>query len=543
MQEGVEDAIYINYFGSDPEAAMLACDMYGVLPENLLYVPKEYFDEGDDSDQVVLVRYTLFERSRQGTFRQLLGAKRKLITEGRVKELWKERRLIHPDAPWYPTFLAAELEQAANTLDTESDEEDGGRIDERGMVKPPPPVRIELADAKKLSDSPSGAQKADGTAFYRLSSDPLTDDLPLEEKLSVASPFRLREEDLRMETARTGKVESSQITRKRQSGSPNLSRMTKRTSCPAAAPAKPRLPCVPMPLFPRSKSTLKRDEKELKLSRRRLNQYTTKTARKMETEESEEDSLEHEDILEVQSLMSDHNADEASSIASRQETAEVKLPRLPAGLKQFAAGERKYQEMEAMRRVAAAHVRNLQKRYRRGKEIDYEMEDVPELGTLEHKLQYQRSIGVCPTYEERVEMYEDQVQLRQEALLDEREAQWEREFELEEKQRRAEETLILARENQKGIIAEVQRTKRYIAKRQISAAERKHEWRLEKLLFDSAKKHAKAQEYLTEKAGNANQRRYEHDQEEVFRRRLHDKMREMEEGKSFDVRMISDFEL
>lgn len=135
--KGVPDHLYINFFGVEGKAAMLACDSCGFVPDELLFVAKKEFKRSpNDLDEVVLIRYTMYERQRQSKIYTLMGEKNRIIREGNIAAMWKERKRVTPDAPKLPKITKKQLQKAAEAVDTSSEDEND-RVDERGMICPP----------------------------------------------------------------------------------------------------------------------------------------------------------------------------------------------------------------------------------------------------------------------------------------------------------------------------------------------------------------------------------------------------------------------
>jgi hypothetical protein len=120
-----QDAIFVNFFGRDKEAAMLACDELGVWPSELLYLPKSVFVVTAPNEELASVRYTLRERSRQQTFRRLTALRTKYAADSsRLVELWMHRFQLMPDGPPIPDLDPVAVERAAAHDDTETDDDE-----------------------------------------------------------------------------------------------------------------------------------------------------------------------------------------------------------------------------------------------------------------------------------------------------------------------------------------------------------------------------------------------------------------------------------
>ncbi|AYU81686.1 hypothetical protein LdCL_320019500 [Leishmania donovani] len=534
-RDGVEDGIYVNFFGFDGKAAMLACDMYGILPANLLYLPKNMFlQTGDESEQVLLVRYTMCERSRQGTFRTLLGAKSKLMAEGKVEALWKERCRTLADAAPCPRFTEKQLEEAAAALDTDSESDEERQVDERGMLKPPPPLPPAPPFA---SDGPRGEAAAEAAATENDESPTPVTDTPFgraPDSEPLPPPPTQASSDAGGETRRGSgttatndnaalAVDAKRMTQELQNDwkqydvvkSLELSRTHKLCSQP---------PNIPQAYFPRLLETLNMEEKELAAAQKELSRYSKKAARRLRARQQERSS--------------------GPSAPGRS----TSLPPLSSSPLQNPAATHLHQsvelrnrrELDALHRVAQAHLRFLSERYEQGRSIDEKMEGVATLGTLEHMLKYQKSIGIAPELEDRIQTRMVREESRAALQQQLRESEWERAYAIEEKAQHAKEVLERERERTKGIAAEAQRTQRLITDWKQVAAHRQQETHLNSVLHRSAVRHAKADTFIETKRAAAGMSRYYHDQQEVHRRQLRDTIRDMMVSKKFSADGVAD---
>lgn len=117
MLQGVSDHLYTLYFGVHRKAAMLSCDVCGVVPSDMLFVPKKNFKRSptDTMDQI-LIRYTMHERHRQVIFHRLLEEKDKLLRDPHLSRKWKERKRLLPDAPPPPKISKKKIRNAQKAL-------------------------------------------------------------------------------------------------------------------------------------------------------------------------------------------------------------------------------------------------------------------------------------------------------------------------------------------------------------------------------------------------------------------------------------------
>ncbi|CAG9580195.1 conserved hypothetical protein [Leishmania major strain Friedlin] len=534
-RDGVEDGIYVNFFGFDGKAAMLACDMYGILPENLLYLPKKMFlQTGDESEQVLLVRYTMCERSRQGTFRTLLGAKSKLIAEGKVEALWEERRRVCQGAAPCPRFTEKQLEEAAAALDTDSESDEERQVDERGMRKPPPPLppappfapdgpRGEAAAEAAATENDESPTPVTDTPFSRApDSEPLpppptqaSSDAGGETRRGSGTTATNDNAALAVDAKRTTQQLPNDWTQYDVVNSLELPRAHKLCSQP---------PSIPQAYFPRLLETLSMEEKELAAAQKELSRYSKKSARRLRARQQERS-----------------NEPSAPGRSTSLPPLSSSPAHKPATTHLHQSVElRNRRELAAVHRVAQAHLRFLSERYEQGRSIDEKMEGVATLGTLEHMLKYQKSIGVAPEFEDRLQSKMVREESRAALQQQLRESEWERAYAIEEKAQHAQEVLERERERTKGIVAEALRTQRLITDWKQVAAHRQQETHLNGVLHRSAVRHAKADAYIETKRAATGMSRYYHDQQEVHRRQLRDTIRDMMISKKFSADGVAD---
>lgn len=129
------DDLFRTFFYGNGEAAVLACDEIGVVPMELLHVPKAYFYESANplsspavlaaligtspqqpsqpqggalgpraTDEQATIRYNMRERFRQQLFRRLFAVRQRIIQSGALETMWAEREMLRPDAPGIPDF-------------------------------------------------------------------------------------------------------------------------------------------------------------------------------------------------------------------------------------------------------------------------------------------------------------------------------------------------------------------------------------------------------------------------------------------------------
>ncbi|KAG5470534.1 hypothetical protein LSCM1_01778 [Leishmania martiniquensis] len=537
--KGVEDGIYVHFFGLDGKAAMLACDMYGILPKNLLYLPKHAFIEtGGESEQIVLVRYTMCERSRQGTFRTLLGAKSKLIEEGKVETLWKERCRTLPNASPCPRFTAKQLEETAAALDTDSESDSEWKVDERGMLKPPPPPQPQQVVSPCASVNAEGQANAEAVTRKDSKLCVTTSDAAYGGGQETAPPsprytqgFFSADDGATTVTRTEAAGDSLALAAdaKPMTQQPhNTNRpytLVKLLGLPRRRKPPSKPPAIPSAYFPRTRETLTIEEQELAAKEKDLCRFSRRATRHLRARQQERCSgySTPRRSTSLPPLIS-------SPVPCTDTTRILQSARL-----------RSCRERVAMQRVAEVHLRSLAGRYEQARAIEDEMEAVPTLGTLEHMLEYQKSIGVTPAFEDRIQIRAEREESRAAAQQQTRQAEVDRVCAIEQKEQRAQEVAKRECDEKKDISAEVKRTLQLITHWKRMAAQRQRVAHLGSILGRSASRHDKADRYIEKKRAAANMLRYEHDQQEVHRRQLHDTIRGMLVQKTFlDTDLVSD---
>ncbi|KAK7199738.1 hypothetical protein NESM_000019900 [Novymonas esmeraldas] len=522
--DGVEDDIFVNFFAVDGNAAMLACDMYGVLPENLLYVPKEFCAQGgEESEQVVLVRYTMRERSRQGTFRTLLGAKSKLLASGAVEALWKERCRTLPDAVSCPRFTEEQITSAAATLDTDSESEDERQVDERGMLKPPPPpspaaLPVSIAVVAGAGETDEDGEEPTGAAAVAASGsdqDAQATDSP-SPRHAPGSPRALFSDG---DVTPHGASDAKRHTQRPEEDWRRHD-LTDGLEGTRGRRLRSHPPRIPQAHFPRTRETLAAEVEELVTAQQQLSRFNKAASKSAHV----------------------RDGDAQSPIIAPLSARNTSLPPLsssfshgvspPAGML-HSVEERNRRELAAMNRVAAVHLRSLGERYEHARSIDAEMETIPTLGTMEHMLKYQKSIGVVPEFEDRVQTAAEREELRDAARQEAREAEWARAHGIEAKEQRALEALMRERDRTRGMNAAAQETMRQLTQEKQAAAYRGQAATLNAVLRRSALRRAKADTYLETKRAAAAMSRFNHDQQEMHRRHLQETIRDVQIRKTF----------
>lgn len=117
MSGGVPDQLYTLYFGVHKKAAMLACDVCGVVPGDMLFVARKHFKRSSkDTKDQILIRYTMHERQRQAMFHKLLEEKEKLLRDPDLSRKWKDRKRILQSAPPPPKISKKKLKKAKDAL-------------------------------------------------------------------------------------------------------------------------------------------------------------------------------------------------------------------------------------------------------------------------------------------------------------------------------------------------------------------------------------------------------------------------------------------
>lgn len=661
---GSEDHLYVNFFGIESKAAMLACDKHGVEPEELLFISKKEFKyRSTDTDEAVLVRFTLHERQRQAKLRKLLGEKNSIILSGKTNEMWKQRKEITPNAPKIPKLSKKQIQKAAEAFDTSSDDDE--TIDERGMVRPsiivlpqpessefspsgPPEPNGEVSQVPPLADQSPDLDPTPETCAAGVISHPP----PPESELYSSSPHPAGEEEKRSNENQTGvpasidsphagsllalqntvahistqepppfteenKSSPLELHRfcmgARESEQPippsssaisapfqNMSdlRLTpKPVAMPPIAPKSPPIPALGK--CPRTSQTLAQEQKELVKTKKKIAKYSLKAPLEakayleymVQKKREERSQLAHEkkkrgdsssrkDCMEEFSDKefvddSEGKQIEESSPASppsateltkpqttEDSTAALSLSGSPKSLlnevsKSASSGkppltpapprvkevnkpptvkDPHLRQIEATKRVAILKAQLDEKCFMKGwKNMQ---EEVPTQGTISHSLRFHEMVGKPPAFEQ----YKEKLNLNQK---------------LEEKQREKRDKLneldqqltskllngcLLAKEEQEKaqlIRKEVNRTKEKLREKKLRWVEKScSNHRLHQESKINARHH-RADTFNNEKYGDmALRRRYEHDQEELFRRQVQKEIEEMEHRKRWEIEKI-----
>ncbi|KAG5496193.1 hypothetical protein JKF63_02494 [Porcisia hertigi] len=526
--KGVEDSIYVNFFGFDGKAAMLACDLYGILPENLLYMPKGMLAKtGDEEEQVLLVRYTMCERSRQGTFRTLLGAKLKLIAEGNVDELWEKRSRILLSAAPCPRFTEMQLENAAASMDTDTESDDGLHIDERGMVKPPPPLPAPAPLVRQVGPASAAVAETDMAEVSVSGTAKTATPLSPAGNSHTPLPYGHAASSTRSEAANGGGSIAAAaeivpgVGEKVETGHSTGELRSYKILEMLAHPRKPKfaLPpptTIPQPYFPRSQGVLSVEEKELAATKKKLSRYSKGALKQINGKRQK---------LARDASVAGLNTPfppltSSSSPMSRNLHATAHFVEL--------AELNNRRELAAIHRVAELHLHSMSKRYEQARAIDEEMEAVPALGTLEHMLKYHKSIGVIAELEERLQTDRKHEESRAALRREWSKMQSQSEHAIEEKQHRKQKAREREREKAMSIFVEVQRTHELITSWKKEAASRQHKAKMSKVYHQSATRHAKADKFVETRRSAVSGLRYNHDQQALHRRKVRETLLDME---------------
>lgn len=607
---GVEDNLYVSFFGIDGKAAMLACDACGIVPEELLFVAKKDFRQTpQDSEEFILVRYTMYERQRQSKLRKLMAEKHKLIDEGaNIDELWKERRRITPDAPKVPTFSKKRIQQATDAVDTSSSSDDD-RIDERGMYNPPVQVREELelptpapllvngsAGRNSPPAEPLPAAEGEGTTAAPANEGP-SDPIIVFQSVDSPVPAVYFSVDA---------LANHQAQQEPYLYRPHLSSRTNgmedSTKHNMKKPKPPPMPSLAKDRYPRSIESLSADVKGLDESKRKMEKYSVVAPQQIKDYNSyvrgkeEEDrrwEAEQEKIesrrrhfrfteslrnrsttdTEVKSSPLDdtngaggtgggrepsgepedaHNGSRRStglSSPSRQkaessfentleepQTRERRRRKAKEPPRAFRIEDPHQRQIEATKRVALQEAKLVSGCYSRG--LSAQKEEVPSLGTIAHTLRYQEMIGKAPPMEDRLKEHMRQTIGAQHDFRAERELQWERDKKMTNRLERGAAAAQEKKEKFQAMRKEVNRTKGSLLEGQLRCVERRRTVEMKHRVAKLDEKQRKADDFNTRNMDDAARRRYEHDQEELFRKKMKDTLVSMERTKRWELDSI-----
>ncbi|ORC88359.1 uncharacterized protein TM35_000172310 [Trypanosoma theileri] len=566
------DAAFANLFGTQGEAAVLACDELGLVPRDVMHRPKKSFEGQNDSTAAVLVRYTLTERARQNNIRKILAVKNRLIVEGGVHEKWKARCKQFPDAPGVPKVPKALLEKALAELDTESSDDDG--IDERGLKRPQPQYGVDgkndgIADGNELTVGPTG-----GPSVARELS---VDSTPRPSVASTTAPHPLtpaRPPGVIIATRTEAATSASKQRKRRHQHKRYVKKYLQNHSINSASPAAdgssdlnvssdedvevvprypkpppdpPYLPPVPYPQ--RSTATLKKELEELDEYRLFLLRYAHDSAAMAEeynnfTTMLKQEQKEREERDEVEpsvtipfNKLNDRPESENNPSPDIEKNSDKpqKTPREKVVLP-MTPHER---QLAAYVRLAKLEVRRNRTNFKKWNGFLEEMEGIEPTGTIAADLRARCNINVFPTFEEYVQSVRDRAHRRERRLYQEQKAQKKLGAFCEAKDRRTEKNMEKLKNEHNDLYVEARLVQREIMKKNQEHENRRQDMRQQRYRMQLAKKEKHAEEYHKNLILSAKNKRFEHDHEEMLRQSLKNRVQEMDMRKKWDLKSVT----
>ncbi|EKF33221.1 hypothetical protein MOQ_002918 [Trypanosoma cruzi marinkellei] len=536
------DAAYANLFGVEGKAAVLGCDELGLVPRDLLHVPKKSLERTGDDKSAVLVRYTLMERARQNNIRKVLAIKNRLIADGDVQKKWKERCKLFPDAPGVPKIPKAMMEKFMTELDTESDDDDN--IDELGLNKPRPqygvspasPVTVgakrEPSIASSLSSSKArcSPDKLRGWGSSTMSN-PLSVS-PKEKPLKKNGPIRKLRKFWKKHAADTNSGKSSPD---RLSDDKSV-----RSWRPKPPPDPPFLPPLPYP---------RRDAVTLKIELEELNEYRQFLLRYAhDSSAMAKEYYEFTKSLQERSNTTEKFRNRAASCTVEgskfgKEDGSTALWSADGGnvtksaLKKGGISNHKRQ-LDAYVRLARLEVQRNISNYKKWNGFMEEMEGVEPVGTIAADVRARLNVGKLPSFEEYVLMVDEKASRREKMLWNDKRKQEKLNAFCEAKDRHTEENIEKIKRAQTNLFMESQVVQSEIKRRNRECENRRRRMREHRVQVGLAKKELGAAERHMKRLFRAKEKRFEHDAEEIFRRLLKEKLHAMDAAKRWDIKSV-----
>ncbi|KEG10978.1 hypothetical protein DQ04_03091040 [Trypanosoma grayi] len=534
------DSAYANLFGTQGEAAVLACDELGLVPRDLLRRSKKSFGGDGDPEGKVLVRYTLTERIRQNNIRKLLAVKNRFIVEGGVAEKWKERCRVFPDAPGVPKIPKAAMEAAMAELDTESDDDD--TIDERGLVRPPPQFGVATPNGGAESGVPLSRRPSQSGPVTVASSHSTAPPTPA--PLFVSPPRSQTKKKRHKRLSKRSARESAHNASDKEEyvicrdGDQDV---VMRRPHPPADP--PYLPPVPYPV--RNTATLTREMEELDEYRRFLLRYAHDSAAMAQEYSDFEQLMRHRNAANgaaaagtvsfVSEAQQRKGADTSAASSVKNRDSEKNTNTTPSK----SGTTRHERQIAAYIRLAKMDVQRNSSNYKKWNGFMEEMEGIEPMGTVAADLRARLNIGLWPTFEDYVRSVEERTKRRERAFLQERQSQNKLSAFCEAKDRHTEQTIEKLKNEENGIFLEARIVQREIMKQNRVHEDRRYNMKQQRSQVCQAKKETRAAEYHAKKNLAAKNKRFEHDSEEVFRQSLREKIHEMDVRKKWDVNSVA----
>lgn len=552
VPRGIEDHVYVNFFGVEGNAAMLACDQCGVVPEDVLYVPKSYFLRAAASEQdkrLATVRYVMVERARQGTLRRLLSEKNRIIREGNVEKVWRVRNQLDPHALPRPKFSRKQLKAAAEAYDTDNDDAEDNIIDEKGLLKPP------LSIGPGAPDVPSSPSPVEVAVHV--------EDAPPAKENPVATPenafpLLVETDDLVQETVACDEslhVPTAAPPAMTQGG---ISSLPMGIYCLNKLPPPRRPPSLPLPPlahFPRTMEGIPLEERELADYRNHLARHAFKAPTQSMKYSQYKEMQAAKEAARIQALEEDlhwRRSQLRASVYSQdeseyEETTEVKDgvngQRAESSSTQSSSSDSdrsnsEPREINIARRVALLRLHQTECCFKMGRKIDREMDAFPQLGTVAHTIKSKENIGRPINIAQRIAVDKLRSKAAQKNKLEELGAQVQSEKASTNRMKRADTRLERVKDGKRGLLKTVNMTRSEIVHHHREMVQRMREKELAKCTAKNARKHRHAKQYNEFHAVNGNLKRYEHDQVAMFRRDLRTAMGRMDMQKNWDAEVI-----
>ncbi|RHW68192.1 hypothetical protein DPX39_110123900 [Trypanosoma brucei equiperdum] len=542
------DTAYATLFSKYREAAVLACDEIGIEPEDLLYRAKKSFKQSDnDSSSAILVRYTLNERTRQNRIRQVLVIRNKLVLQGNVSDKWKKRCQQYPDAPRAPRIPKAVLEKLLAQLEKERED----NSDEVGSAHPSSPAFSLTGEIHKGLRLRRSLGRSGGASFVRSPSGTETFRSPMAGSpmhMSRTSPTAAaargrrgskvlfgRELEVKdLEVRRGGHSATAPIIKYSEEcrSSPSRSRQSGRKAR-KHGPVPPSDPPLfpPIPRHGRSDETLAQEAENLERYRHTLSLYAVDSAALLEK------FMEQTAKRGPNGSNTESNATAQDSARSKSAAQDGEVEATKKGkrsdivcLPQRTAQERRTAVFMRLARMQLA--RNMDE-FRKMKIYLGEMDEIGQAGTIAASIRARANINKPPTHEEYMETLRDKERQR-ELRLQREKKEFQRTLKLhEKKERSAKKVLEKIKSKWTNVRLEALTTKRDIALTNRKRADRRLKMKQDHYCVRLSKKEMEAEERRRKLFRTISMKRYEHDQEELFRKNIKGKIMEMDRLKNW----------
>ncbi|KAG8348475.1 hypothetical protein ERJ75_001823600 [Trypanosoma vivax] len=584
------DTAYANLFGNYPEAAVLACDELGIQPSDLLFRNRKSFKQSDnDTKDSILIRYTLTERARQHKIRQLLAVKNRILARGDVKEKWKERCSLLPNAPGVPRISKSLMAKLMAKLDTESDSDCDG-VDERGSLKPvpafgladtpPPPSPIPPAGTYALRSCLSAPRGEDRLARKEYSVHvetekidtcetdrevgqsakahvQVSDEPSIFEKAtmcvsalaSVCSVTIARQEAMRKarerEMLRKKTLKGHIIKRYSEDDIVELPdgkfMRTGTNPVPLQPPVPPFLPPVPRPS--RSTVALQKDSKDLDSYRHFISRYALESSDMANAYRDFVEKLKKQEPVDKACASGPGSPDTTELTSGLNISSAAARTGSPLGRKvpNRAIPEKTPRErrMEAYVRLAKMEVKRSASNFKKWNDILEDMEDVEPCGTIAADLRAKERIVKCPTFEDYMEGVRERTRRREVSARREQKSIRQLIAAVEKKDRKTAKVLSRRRRSRYDNYVESRHVHREIMLHNKKREERRLEIKQQLSMQRLSRKETRALEYRRTHCTFTSEKRYEHDQESVYRNMLKERVNEMDIKKKWNIKALS----